>query len=86
MQLGSLTFFIDSKDSEGDEDHIYGVQIYLPDKDGTTKQDILASRGKLSVDAASQVLTVTLYDALVETVEEAGRTAARSIPTANPSN
>ena len=73
VQLGDLTFFIDSKDSEGNEDHIYGVQIYLPDKDGTTKQDILASRGTLSVDSASQVLTVTLYDALVETVEGSGK-------------
>ena len=73
VQLGDLTFFIDSKDSEGNEDHIYGVQIYLPDKDGTTKQDILASRGALSVDSASQVLTVTLYDALGETVEGSGK-------------
>ncbi len=73
VQLGNLTFYIDSKDSVGDEDHIYGVQIYMPDKDGTTRQDVLAARGTLSVDAASQILTVTLYDALVENVEGSGK-------------
>ena len=69
VQIGDPTFFIDAKDTVGGEDQIYGVQIYVPDKDGTTKQDILASHGKLSVAPATQILTVTLYDALLETVE-----------------
>ena len=72
VQLGKLTFFIDDKDSSGGEDKIYGVQIYVPDTDGTTKQDILAAHGTLLVDAASQVLTVKLFDALIESVEEDG--------------
>ncbi len=69
VQIGEPTFFIDAKDTVGGEDHIYGVQIYVPEKDGTTKQDILASHGTLSVDPVTQILTVTLYDALLETVE-----------------
>ena len=73
VQLGSLTIFIDGKESSGGEDRIYGVQIYVPEKDGTTKQDILASHGVITVEPATQVLTVTLYDALLETVEGTGK-------------
>ena len=73
VQMGNLTFYIDSKDSVDGVDMIYGVQIYVPDSDGTTKQDILASHGSLSVDPATQVLTVKLYDALVESVEGSGK-------------
>lgn len=73
VQLGDVTFFIDGKDNVNGEDQIYGVQIYVPDRDGTTKQDILASHGTLSVEPASQVLTVTLYDALLESVEGTGK-------------
>ena len=73
VQMGNLTFYIDSKDSVDGVDMIYGVQIYVPDSDGTTKQDILASHGSLSVDPATQVLTVMLYDALVESVEGSGK-------------
>jgi len=73
VQLGNVTFFIDGKDTVNGEDQIYGVQIYVPERDGTTKQDILASHGTLSVDPASQVLTVTLYDALLESIEGSGK-------------
>ena len=69
VQLDKYTFFVDGADSSSGEDLIYGVQIYMPDRDGKTKADILASRGKLSVDPVTQVLTVTLYKALVEAVE-----------------
>ena len=73
VQLGNLTFFIDAKDSSGDRNQIFGVQIYVPASDGTTNQDILASHGTLTVDPASQVLTVTLFDALIESVEGKGK-------------
>ena len=73
FQLGDYTLFIDSKDSAGGEDHIYGVQIYMSDSDGATKEDILASHGVLSMDPVTQILTVTLYDALVEKVEGVGK-------------
>jgi len=69
VQFGQYTFFVDGTDTSSGEDEIYGVQIYVPGKDGKTKADILASRGKLSVDPVTQVLTVTLYKALVEAVE-----------------
>ena len=56
-----------------EEDRIYGVQIYMSDRDGATKEDILASHGVLSMDPVTQILTVTLYDALVEKVEGTGK-------------
>ncbi|MBR4254029.1 MAG: LptF/LptG family permease [Lentisphaeria bacterium] len=73
VQLGNLTFFIDGKETVNGEDQIYGVQIYVPDRNGVTKQDILASRGTLKADPASQTLTVTLYNAIIESVEGTGK-------------
>ncbi len=69
VQFGKYTFFVEETDSSSGEDEIFGVQIYVPDKDGKTKADILATRGKLSVDPVTQELIVTLYNALVEAVE-----------------
>jgi len=73
VQIDKFTFFVDGKDTIDGEDHIYGVQIYVPDRNGETKQDILASRGTLKADPASQTLTVTLYNAIIESVEGTGK-------------
>ncbi len=66
VEISGLKVYIDSKDSDG---NIYGIQIYVPNSDGSTKQDIMATRGRIESDPETQDMRILLYDALIETTE-----------------
>ncbi len=66
VELEQLSILFDSKDEDG---NLYDIQIYKFDNRGNIEQDITASRGKVSTDQESQLMTITLYDAIITSSE-----------------
>lgn len=56
--FGDLSIRYDSKD---ENDNIYDIQIFVLDKDGTIRNDVTASHGKITTDPEKQILTITLH-------------------------
>lgn len=63
IQIENTIIYIDDKEGENG---LKGVQIYTLAPDGKPAQDISAARGTLIVDKEKQVLTVRLFDCLLD--------------------
>jgi len=66
LELEGKNILFDRMDEKG---NLYDISVASFEKDGTTKQDLSASHGRIDVNEKDKTLSLSLYDASVTTHE-----------------